>query len=117
MNLINRKDLISHYEGDQKVFKLMAKTYIDIYPGQLAELNKAFMLNDFAQFERIAHAMKGGISNFFAEDLRLMALYLELAGKERKFDKEIQEKLKKFEATCLQLAEELKVLDINQEVA
>ena len=67
---VDLEQLCEHFDSDNELFKQVVSTFIEIYPIQISELKEAKRLGDFKKFERTAHSIKGGVSNFYAFQAR-----------------------------------------------
>jgi HPt (histidine-containing phosphotransfer) domain-containing protein len=92
----NSDELMSNFEGDEDILKDLIKEFLSKKDEILAKIEIAIEEKNFSNLKLHAHTMKGVISNFYAESIRLLAYDLEKAGanSEDKNNKEIFLKLK-----------------------
>lgn len=67
--------------GDRKVLKEVIDIYRQEYPMQLEEIRQAVSKKDANALMRVAHTIKGAVSNFGAKSAFEAALALESIGK------------------------------------
>ena len=75
--VINWKRGLATVEGDSQLFHDLLKLFADGAPAALGKLRAAVEIKDSAAIERIAHTLKGSVSNFGAEEAVQAALRLE----------------------------------------
>jgi two-component system, sensor histidine kinase and response regulator len=115
LSLMDSEALFKNFEGMEEVVADIAAQYFIGYPKLLEAINSSINNNDSKGLERSAHTLKGMVSNFRAEEPRLVAYELESLGHNENFsgapelltklkgllntlDAEIREAVKKVEA-------------------
>lgn len=82
--MINKEQILLHFEGDEELIGELIEVFDTSYPATLDSIELAIKDLDFKNLELHAHTLKGMIANFFAEDLKNAAFSLEKMGKEKK---------------------------------
>lgn len=110
--LIDLEALKSHFDGDIEIIEQLTEVFEQSYGESLSGLEQAIAENDFPNIKLHAHTLKGMISNFFAEDLRQTAFFLEQCGNEQNLKDDYQVKLDYLKNEIPALISELKNLEI-----
>ena len=88
--IINEKELMLHFEGDEELIGELLEVFETSYPETLASLKKSLTEKSIKDLELHAHTMKGMVSNFFSKELKDAAFELEKMGREGKIENENQ---------------------------
>jgi two-component system, sensor histidine kinase and response regulator len=80
--IINRAELLARVGGDHEFLAEVVQLFLNDCPKQLAELSEAVSKQDAVKIQRLAHAVKGQVSNLASETATVAAMRLELMGKE-----------------------------------
>lgn len=75
--VIDKKRLFNHFDGDGKLLRAIVEPFINDCPKMLAEIHKALADNNSKALERAAHTLKGTVSIFAAKETFDTALKLE----------------------------------------
>ncbi len=78
----DREELLEEYEDDTETLAHMIGIFDRDYSERLPKLRAAVESGDWDTVMNEAHALKGGLGNFFADDSYATAQQLESAGKE-----------------------------------
>jgi HPt (histidine-containing phosphotransfer) domain-containing protein len=105
--------LCEHFDYDNELYKKVVDTFCESYPKQISELKEAFEKKDFKTFERMAHSIKGGVSNFYAYDVRDKAYELEVMGQDESFDDQAETMIDELDSLLEGLNKELDLIDIS----
>ncbi len=111
---IDLEKLADHFDRDNELFQELVKTFCDIYQEQIKELKKFKQESNFKEFERIAHSIKGGVSNFFAEDVREQAFELEKMGKSNQLPDSVDSMIDGLSGRLDELASDLNQIDLSK---
>jgi len=84
---IDRKDLSDRLDGDMDLLKELITLFIEDSPKLLSDIDKALEDQDFEKLRKVAHTIKGSVSNFSADNAFNVALDLENIAKENNFEK------------------------------
>jgi HPt (histidine-containing phosphotransfer) domain-containing protein len=63
---LDRELALARLGGDAELLREIAQLFLSDYPGVLAELRDAVACRDARRIERMAHGLKGSVSNFGA---------------------------------------------------
>src|SRR5229473_1719747 len=74
---LDKQDALARVGGDAQLLAEIAALFLQDLPRALGELRKAVSARDAAAIERHAHALKGSVSNFGAQEAREAAQSLE----------------------------------------
>jgi HPt (histidine-containing phosphotransfer) domain-containing protein len=80
--LVHLENLKSHFDGDEELIMELLEVFAESYILVLESLNKAVEEKNYKEVELHAHTMKGMVANFFAEELKSSAFFLEKGGRE-----------------------------------
>lgn len=80
--LVHLENLKSHFDGDEELIIELLEVFAESYVTVLDSLNKAVEEKNYKEVELHAHTLKGMIANFFAEDLKVSAFFLEKGGRD-----------------------------------
>ncbi|MFH1552809.1 MAG: Hpt domain-containing protein [Candidatus Omnitrophota bacterium] len=89
--------------GDRKLLKEIIKMYTEDYPKKLRQIREGIEKSDAETVARVAHVIRGAVSNFEAKDAFEAARRLKKIGKSRDLEKaeaafaELENKLKRLE--------------------
>lgn len=83
---LDRAVALSRLGGDEQLLQEIAKLFIDDYPHTLAEVRGAVQARDARGVERSAHALKGAVANFGANQVVAAAIQLETMGRSHHLD-------------------------------
>ncbi|HEV2386612.1 MAG TPA: response regulator [Candidatus Acidoferrales bacterium] len=81
--LLDRAAVLTLVEGDRQLLEQLVSIFLDEVPTQLAGLKQAIGDGDAPRVERLAHTLKGAISNFAASSAWEAARRLETLGREK----------------------------------
>jgi len=73
----NMTQITSNFDGDMDLFKEIFQIFIQTYPEQIKTMRRMIHENNPDTFQRVAHSLAGGASNFNVSDIRKLALKLE----------------------------------------
>jgi CheY-like chemotaxis protein len=75
--LVNREELMTRVDGDLELLRSMIEIFLEDAPQSLKDMHAALEANNAASLSRLAHALKGAISNFSSDAVTDVALRLE----------------------------------------
>lgn len=75
--LVNITKMNEHFAGDEELIEELVEVFESSYPEVIRKLDLALVDKDPERIKLEAHTLKGMISNFFAEELRLCAFEIE----------------------------------------
>jgi PAS domain S-box-containing protein len=101
--------LVQHFEGDMELLQELIGMFMETYPPQLSELREAVGAQDGEKAEKVAHSLKGSLSNFTAGPAFEAAERLELLGRAGNLG-EAQEALSRLETEMERLREALRAV-------
>jgi len=78
---VDRQLSLTHVGGDVELLREIAALFIEDCPRALAELRQAVEQQDASKLENAAHALKGSVANFGAQDAVDAAFRLEQMGR------------------------------------
>jgi two-component system, sensor histidine kinase and response regulator len=81
MTLIDRDLALDRLGGDEELWIEISKLFIQECPRMLQQLQEAVQQGDAHSLMETAHSMKGSLATLGAEDGALMALDLEMMGR------------------------------------
>lgn len=97
-------NILDIYEGDYELTLALCQDLIDMFKKDFFEVIQDMIIKQDGQgITKLAHKLKGAVSNFNMKDLKNYLLELEKMGREYKFDRctesieKIREEVKKFE--------------------
>src|SRR5512141_1137875 len=108
-NALDRKLALSRVGGDKELLREIAVLFMEECPGAFAEIQKAVTRGDAAKLENAAHALKGSVANFGAQDAVEAAFRLEQMGRANQMG-EAKEMLRKLESALSAVCRELATL-------
>ena len=73
----NLEQISENFEGDEDILEELVQDFDKVFASMLDEIKKSLTAKDFEVLERSSHTLKGVISNFFCEELRLITLSIE----------------------------------------
>lgn len=79
---VNLSDLLKRMEGDKDLLQELVDSFLEEYPGELAELEKIIKAGDGEKLKEKAHSFKGAISNFGVQRVYDLVFDLEEMGTE-----------------------------------
>jgi two-component system sensor histidine kinase/response regulator len=106
---LDREVALSRVGGDAELLKEIAVLFLDDYPRQVSELREAMIQGDARKVERVAHGIKGSVSNFGAPAAVDAAMMLEGMGRDQQLG-EIAHVLNTLELALAALRPELESL-------
>lgn len=77
-----RDKLLTYTGHDIELARELVAMFLDEYPGWLAEMREAITATDPQELQRVAHMLKGAVSNYGAETATDLALIIERMGRE-----------------------------------
>jgi HPt (histidine-containing phosphotransfer) domain-containing protein len=80
-NVFDLQLALSRVGGDQQLLREIAVLFIEDCPRAFAEIQAAVVSGDAAKLETTAHALKGSVANFAAQDAVAAAFRLEQMGR------------------------------------
>ncbi len=83
--VFDRAKAITRLGEDEELFREIIGVFLEEYPKMMASLQKALEDRDSKLLQRMAHTIKGSVSNFCAEPAFEAAFALEMVGKEGNF--------------------------------
>jgi HPt (histidine-containing phosphotransfer) domain-containing protein len=75
--LFDRAAALRRIDGDEVLLEELIALFISEYPKQRLAMRDAVKARDLPRLERTAHALRGALSNFYAEDAGQAARHLE----------------------------------------
>lgn len=78
---LNKALALERLGGDEELLQELAGLFLGEYPAVLENIRKAIDAQDAPGVERAAHALKGSVGNFGAEQAHRAALELEMSGR------------------------------------
>lgn len=78
---LNRAIALDRIGGDEELLREIAVLFLDDYPSLMASIRSSCDSGDAGGLERAAHALKGSVSNFGAENAQRAALDVEMMGR------------------------------------
>ncbi len=79
----DRQKFMANFQGMEDLAAEVIKSFLPTLPGLTSAIDDAVCSNNAEKLERSAHALKGAVSNFFAEPSTLLAWNLEQMGHAR----------------------------------
>lgn len=86
----NLSGLLNNLGGDKDILKEIVEHFIDNYPREVNELRQSILTGNAKETERLAHGLKGAISNFDAREACDIANKIEIIGKTGNLDGAIE---------------------------
>jgi PAS domain S-box-containing protein len=84
--VINREEALARAAGDPVILKMLVDLYLETVPRQMAQLREAIGRRDAKEIDRLAHLIKGAVSNFAEKGPAYQAAYnIELLAKKKEF--------------------------------
>ena len=80
--LIDGEALLATVDGDFGLLRTMVNLFLTDTPAQMQAIQAALEANNAGDLYRLAHALKGAVSNFSSEPVTQTALRLEMMGRE-----------------------------------
>ncbi len=84
--IINKEELFKHYDGDEDILLEIVEIFINQKDSEMNKLKKAIENKDAKEITLVSHTLKGIVSNFYAEELRVQFFDLEQKGKKNSLD-------------------------------
>jgi two-component system, sensor histidine kinase and response regulator len=106
---LNKNEALARVGGDPQLLAEIAALFLSDLPRALGEIRNAVAAGDAAAIERHAHALKGSVANFGAQEARTAAQDLETKARTTSLDT-IDESLAKLEHALDQLRPQLESL-------
>jgi len=79
--ILDRDTLLSRVDNDTELLKEIAGLFLESCPKLMADIQNAVARRDMKLLEHAAHALKGSVSNFFAQEAVDAAMQLEGIGR------------------------------------
>lgn len=95
----DQEKFFMNFHGMEDIAVDAIKSFIDVLPRLIAAIDSAIERNNNRDLELSAHALKGSVSNFFAEPTQQLAWQLEQMGHKNE--------LQNAKSTCAQMKVEL----------
>lgn len=83
--IYSKDDLMANFEGDEDILIDLISEFEDKSSNLILDIKVAVETKDADKFKISAHTFKGVVSNFYAEELRLIAYDLEKMGMDKNF--------------------------------
>lgn len=109
MAIYDKNELISNFTGDEDILKDLIHEFINKSSSLINDVELAITNKNSDHLKLHAHTLKGVISNFYAEEIRLLAYDLEVAGTNKDFTN-VDVKLTKIKSLLPELIKELQDL-------
>ena len=97
--VIDHHALLDGFEGSRSLLKKMARLFLTDYPQRVEEIKESIRRGNATALARAAHALKGSVGNFGAEEASAIAQRLENIGRDGQLDAASEE--------CIALESEL----------
>ena len=81
MTIIDRELAMDRLGGDEELWSEISKLFVQEYPQMLHQLQAAVAAGDARALMETAHSLKGSLGTLGAEDGALLALDLEMMGR------------------------------------
>jgi HPt (histidine-containing phosphotransfer) domain-containing protein len=81
-SLVDRQSLLTHLDGDRDLLQKLVSLFLADAPKKLDAMRLAVESNDTESLSKLAHTMKGAVSNFSSEAVTDTALRLETAARQ-----------------------------------
>jgi CheY-like chemotaxis protein/HPt (histidine-containing phosphotransfer) domain-containing protein len=81
--LVNREELMRRLDGNTDLMRIVVSSFLADAPRSLGDIHSALESNNAEDLYRLAHRLKGALSNFSSEDVNQAVLRLETIAKER----------------------------------
>ncbi len=82
----NRAVFLSNFEGVEEIIPPTVVSFNSVWPDLLTRIEAAIASGDSGALQIAAHTLKGVVSNFYAETVRLLAWELEKLGKAKSLE-------------------------------
>jgi HPt (histidine-containing phosphotransfer) domain-containing protein len=82
-SLVDREALLVQVDGDTELLRRMISLFLADAPERLSAIREAVESNNAESLARLAHRLKGAVSNFSSEPVTLAALRLETMAQQR----------------------------------
>lgn len=79
----DRATFMANFQGMEDLAQETIKSFLSIVPDLLLACERALQKKDMSEIERLAHTLKGALSNFYAEPSMDLAFKLEKMGHEK----------------------------------
>lgn len=83
---LDREVALARVGGDEELLREIGQLFLIEYPQLLAQMDQAISTGDAHRLERVAHSLKGSVSNFGAAHATQAALALEKLGRSAQWD-------------------------------
>jgi PAS domain S-box-containing protein len=83
---LDREVALARVGGDEELLREIGQLFLIEYPQLLAQMDQAISAADAVRLERVAHSLKGSVSNFGAAHATEAALALEKLGRNAQWD-------------------------------
>ncbi len=109
MKIFNRDELLSNFSGDEEILRDLIEEFVKKSDALIFDVEMALKKQDANLLKLHAHTLKGVVSNFYAEDIRLLAYDLEQLGASNNFQN-ADVKLNQLKVKMQELIRELNIL-------
>jgi HPt (histidine-containing phosphotransfer) domain-containing protein len=113
-NTLNIPELEERLDGDFELFVELSELFFEDSATLLVKIEDSINREDSDALRKSAHTLKGAVSNFSAQKAYDAAYELEVAGKDKEFDK-VQEKLAVLKSEIAEVINAMKALVANKE--
>ncbi len=86
-NVLNIPELVERLDGDFDLFVELSELFFEDSAALLTKIEDSINSNDSDSLRKSAHTLKGAVSNFSAQKAYDAAYLLEVAGKDKVFEK------------------------------
>lgn len=86
MSIFNKNVLLENFAGDEEILKDLIEEFLKKSDTLLANVDNAIKTNNAKDLNLHAHTLKGVVSNFYCEEIRLLAYELEKIGAENRLE-------------------------------
>ena len=107
--LLDKDAALSRVGGDEELLRELASLFLNDYPQTLEQLRTSVANQEAGAVERLAHGLKGSVSNFGANEVFVAARTLEESGRGGAMD-QVEESFRKLETALGRLKPELEAL-------
>ena len=109
MKIFNRDELLSNFSGDEEILRDLIEEFVKKSDALILDVEMALKKQDGNLLKLHAHTLKGVVSNFYAEEIRVLAYDLEQLGALNNFQN-ADVKLNQLKVLMQELIRELNIL-------
>jgi HPt (histidine-containing phosphotransfer) domain-containing protein len=109
MKIYNRDELLANFSGDEEILRDLIEEFVKKSNALILDIEMALKSQDGNLLKLHAHTLKGVVSNFYSEEIRLLAYDLEQFGAQNNF-KNAESKLAQLKSKMQELIRELNIL-------